>query len=630
MSDGRSGASRKKARGATTRDAARVEAPKVEAVPVEAPSVNEPKGLPPPPSAGTLLPDAHAAGGDQLTLTSGIARLFRASAARDPDGTRPLPVVLGLIGGIGAILVLSGALDGALAAQLSPGMLLPLKQVLAGSGLLIAVGWAFAASFGEAYLAALWITAPRLPGLLAGAWLLAYLAPPLADAATFPATAKLGLGLFVAVMVWLVITVPFRRLGLAPTSNAQTYGEIVVRYNQLRARCEACSPGQDGPRPVNAHTGHNEAATQLRLVQTMLGLPSTGMTKVAAPALDEGALAWATGAGYVAAWEALNRADEALIDVEPSSAVIGEALHDMLRLTESSIVNADRMQDALRAAVRHFDREADELYFYPQRRRREDRSSPQPSDGASPHSLDRRDPGNELVPKVRGTSVGLIDNGTSLGSTRTPDPTGTESIEDAAARAVIREVRHAVNDYRDSRRGGLIRARNRLLRLILVTGIAADILLGLVILEGVQTSLLATASAFFLIGGVVGLFNRLRIEGESTFATSADYGLFDARLLHTILISGLAGVGGVFLMSAAPTAAAILSNDPAQASPPDLASVFNPSVNRIGILVAAVFGLTPDLVIGKLRQQTDSLKHDLSTSEAAVPEHHEPSKRSTR
>ena len=45
--------------------------------------------------------------------------------------------------------------------------------------------------------------------------------------------------------------------------------------------------------------------------------------------------------------------------------------------------------------------------------------------------------------------------------------------------------------------------------------------------------------------------------------------------------------------------------------------VFNPATNRLGLLVAAVFGLTPDLIIGKLRQQTDALKQDLSSSEAA-------------
>jgi hypothetical protein len=98
-----------------------------------------------------------------------------------------------------------------------------------------------------------------------------------------------------------------------------------------------------------------------------------------------------------------------------------------------------------------------------------------------------------------------------------------------------------------------------------------------------------------------------------------DYGLFDARLLHTLLISGLAGVGGVFLMSAVPAASSIVSPNAVAVGLTPLGDVFDPEKNRIGLLIAAVFGLTPDLIIGKLRQQTDALKQDLSSSEAAVP-----------
>src|SRR5439155_11950523 len=83
-------------------------------------------------------------------------------------------------------------------------------------------------------------------------------------------------------------------------------------------------------------------------------------------------LKWATTTGYISVWETLHRADETLIDAESQSAVIGDAWHDMLRLFGANIRSVDKLQDALRAAVRYFDANADRLYFYPQSRRQED------------------------------------------------------------------------------------------------------------------------------------------------------------------------------------------------------------------------------------------------------------------
>jgi len=501
-------------------------------------------------------------------------------------------IALGLALGALGVAAVVGALDVAASAVGVPTMMWgAFRLAIAGVSLLVAVGGLLSLLYGEAYLATLWITAARLPGLVAVAWLLAYLVPP---AGTVPAMTTLGIGLWFATLSWLLLTGPFRRMAMVDTAQTQSYGELVVRYNQLRSRCEACSEslGSWGPPPLGAAVGRAEAIKQLSLVRETLGLPDDRLASMTPAERGPGAIAWATGTGYNTAWEALDRADEALIEVEPPSAVIGEGLHDMLRLSGSTIKNADRLQDSLRAAVRHFDPDADQLYFYPQRRRMDDPFPP---------------------PAGASSSVAPI----AVTETAAQTPAG-KALGDAAARAVIREVRHAVSDYRDSRRAAIVRARNRLLRTILVTGIAADVLLGLVIVEHVEQSTLAAAAAFFLVGGVVGLYNRLRLEGATGVATSADYGLFDARLLHTILVSGLAGVGGVFLMSAAPVAGAVLGTNAQTTAPMALDQVFNPETNRLGFLIAAVFGLTPDLLIGKLRQQTDALKQDLSTSEAAV------------
>src|SRR5204862_6617611 len=194
-------------------------------------------------------------------------------------------------------------------------------------------------------------------------------------------------------------------------------------------------PTTDAETAKAKRAGLAEAGQQLEIARGVLWPDSTDLA-------NEGGLEWATATGYIGVWETLHRADEALIDAESPSAVIGDAWHDMLRLFGANIRSADKLQDALRAAVRYFDANADRLYFYPQSRRQED---PTPGAGPAP------------------TSQPAL--------TSAPDPK-----TDAEARAAIREVRHAVNDYRDDRMSGIVRARNRVLRSILVTGIAADVL----------------------------------------------------------------------------------------------------------------------------------------------------------
>ena len=460
----------------------------------------------------------------------------------------------------------------------------PMRQAIAGIVVIAVLGWILTVWHGEAYMAALWFTVPRLPGLIAVGWLLVYLAPPRQD---LPPAAPLAIGLWTVLVVWLLLLVPLRRIAEIPTAAPETYREIVTRYYQLRARIDAGRATRTGP--------FAEATKQLEVVRRMMDLKDDPPGPVPRRAVA-GGTEWATATGYINAWEALNRADEALIDASPIESALAEGLHDMLRLGGSSITNAGHLQDALRAAVRQYDAEVDRLYFYPQRRRRDD-GEPDAGPAPAPNGAGAR---AAAATKATASTPGGLD----------------ERARDVLAKEVIREVRHAVNNYRTSHASALIRARSRLLRSIFVTGIAADVLLALAILMQVDRSTLATAAVFFLVGGVVGLFNRLRLEGEGGPAMTSDFGLYDARLLGTLLISGLAGVGGVLLISAAPLANVI--NGPAPSDLLPLDQVFSLETNRIGLLVAALFGLTPELVVGALRKQTDTIKKELSSTEAAA------------
>ena len=330
-----------------------------------------------------------------------------------------------------AILIVAGVFDKASSGLVPSEMWVPMRQAIAGIVVIAALGWLLTVWHGDAYMAAFWFTAPRLPGLIAVGWLLVYLAPPMQG---LPPAAPLAIGLWTVLIVWLLLLVPLRRIAEIPTAAPETYREIVTRYYQLRARVDAAPASRKGP--------IDEATEQLEVVRRLLDLGDKPPGHASRSSVH-GGTEWATSTGYISAWEALNRADEALIDASPIESALAEGLHDMLRLGGSSITNASHLQDALRAAVRQYDAEVDRLYFYPQRRRRDELDAP-PAPAASSAPASAR---------------------SSAAKTAATEPAGlNERARDILAKEVIREVRHAVNIYRTSHASALIRARSRLLR----------------------------------------------------------------------------------------------------------------------------------------------------------------------
>ena len=107
----------------------------------------------------------------------------------------------------------------------------------------------------------------------------------------------------------------------------------------------------------------------------------------------------------------------------------------------------------------------------------------------------------------------------------------------------------------------------------------------------------------------MGLFNQLYLDASAETATE-DYGLTTARLLHTPLFSGLAAVGGVLLIP-------ILTSGVNGAQPSlSLAKVFNLTQTPFSFVLAAIFGLTPTVLISRLHQEAEQYKADLKSSES--------------
>jgi hypothetical protein len=212
----------------------------------------------------------------------------------------------------------------------------------------------------------------------------------------------------------------------------------------------------------------------------------------------------------------------------------------------------------------------------------------------------------------------------------------TGKPENGFERAILKTVRLALNDYRDTQRIGLLQVRNRILITIMVIEIAAVLILGLAIVAGAGVDQILAATAFFLVGTVLGLlYNRLYTPLETQPVVNEDYGLGRVRLLATPLFSGLAAIAGVLLVMVVPavvdtgeitsvettdlgrepgavtTAQPQVQNTRADSQIPALNQIF--SFNSSNFVIAAIFGLSPAYLFARLGQGNKLLANLNST-----------------
>jgi hypothetical protein len=271
-------------------------------------------------------------------------------------------------------------------------------------------------------------------------------------------------------------------------------------------------------------------------------------------------LKWVTATGYINLWQEMHNAEEAMMDIVPREDVIAEALYDESRIQDSKLDTSDDLLQKLRVAVTVLDPSA-KAYL---------QSPPTNSQGL-----------NDL-PKV-------------------PPPTGVAPVpEEMQPRSILREVRHTLNEFRNDRWEAIVRVRNQFVCTTILTGLTLYALLQFAILAGATRQAIISATAFYLVGALVGLFGRLYNESQTSKSVD-DYRLSLARLVATPLYSGLAAVGGVVVTQQVTS----------------LAILFDPTKLLPGLIVAAGFGLTPGLLINTLQKQTETYKNDLKSTAAA-------------
>ena len=215
--------------------------------------------------------------------------------------------------------------------------------------------------------------------------------------------------------------------------------------------------------------------------------------------------------------------------VEDVSELVGDVLHDDLSLEDSGMRNPFAMRRIIRDAMHVL------------------------SPGVE-QSLLRPVPALPKGTVMVSTAEAQIDETGTRGAPKAPTP--------EQAREALREVRYAINDYRDDIFDSFVRGRNQLIWAYLALAISTYVLLVLGMLFGIPKLTLVSVSVLYLVASLIGLFNRLRIESSHTPKVDT-YGLYVARLLTGALLSGLAGVAGVYLIAQAPTFLGPLSTGPA-------------------------------------------------------------------
>ena len=407
------------------------------------------------------------------------------------------------------------------------------------------------------YAAALLSTGITVPVFAAFLSVLLYIS--LSQFPGLPWLTSVGGSLFV-LLCWLLIARLYKRFTAVDRANAASYEQLLNRLQQAVAWYETLTQ-RPGPKNNSLYAlGMQEISDSFNAICKNL--------QISGPS-------WISATGYMSAWKLMHRIDEAFIEIEPIEAVIHNALHDEMSLQDSTLTNRDDLLNKLRRAVKML---APEAASYLNQQPPQVQQSPQD------------DQAKQSDPRATSSTTQNTDNPNGN------DEAFSNTIDSATqARTIIYEVRTTLHHFRDDRWDKLIRVRNQLMKMILVTGLLLYVLVEFAIMINVSVGMLKAAAILFFVGGLVGLFSRL-YDQSKTDTSIDDFRLATARLIAGPLYSGLSAIGGVLVVQ----------------------RMFDLSVTSI--LIAAAFGLTPSLFTSAIQKEADQYKTDLKSTTAPTGE----------
>jgi hypothetical protein len=365
-------------------------------------------------------------------------------------------------------------------------------------------------------------------------------------------------GILIAAICWLALTIFYAAAGFATFQKAN----INVYLDFRRQFWEAVDS-----LPTSNQTPERD--------DSVLAQARRGMIRIYTIMSQRSGMQWVIGYGYIDLWRRLHDAQDLLTTARTPIEMVSMGIYNLSSLRGSNIDNADLLLAQTRQAILDIDPTAESYLDQP----------------------------------VARTTVASNKNPPPASQQQAAKPDTSAAAE---ALAVIRDVHRAIVQYRDSKWAGLVAARARLMRSTAYTGIFTFLLLAAVIIFGATIINVEAATIFYLVGVLFGgLFQRLYNDGTSNIEVE-DYGLATAQLVQISLISGLAGIAGVVLAGLLPittgggSGTAVLTN---------LNDIFSFDRFGVGLIVAAVFGVTPGLLLSRLQQQANQLASDIACSQ---------------
>jgi hypothetical protein len=286
-------------------------------------------------------------------------------------------------------------------------------------------------------------------------------------------------GAVASLIIWLIVAFLYYHFATAKGANKHSYGLLRNRLDELEARIVGF---ENNPNPDLNDTQKKNAIDMAKKYQGKI------IALLAEPNIH-----WVLGSGYISAWNLVHQTEACLMEYETKQDLLGDALYYKWSVQDSQISHSKDLLATINVAMLDLD--------------------------------------STLV-----TDGYLTD--------ATPKPPSTPDKERAIA--ALREIKNAVNIFRDDNWEGLVNSRNQLFATIIVTGLITYLVLSVVIVNRVDPQRVAAGVTYYAMGALAGLFLRLYIEVNMSKAVD-DYGLAIARIITTPVLCGLAGLGGVLI-----------------------------------------------------------------------------------
>lgn len=394
-------------------------------------------------------------------------------------------------------------------------------------------------------------------------------------------------GLLSAFFATAIIAFFRRSAATYQEGNEQSYSNCEISLTILKSRLTIMKRIDYTPPP------ENETLEDRLLREVGIKEAESSLCEAMSICKSSNCYQWISGAGYAHLQRALNHVEEALIKFEPTSILISEAKHDQAALHEANISNNIQLSDELQQAIEDLN-----AHYTSPNQKKNIVDFLQEKFHHFLHNHQRHQGNQQQQRQQAYTQKQKSNTDASL------------KEKERQARISIHHVRQTLNDFRINRLFELVQQRSNLVLAITVTGAMTYILVCLALLISPKNlyTIFLSGTAYFIVGASAGLFGRLYSVSTAN-RTSNSYGLPTARTNTVVHLSGIAGVGGVFVTQALFQITNLtypgLSQQPFAFSLPNL-------------LIAATFGLTPNLLIKNLQKQAEKSISDLESTKPSV------------